>query len=108
MVPCTLGEPEACLLGKIPHLKAHFKCLPESGVFHSQPYVFTMTPGEVRNGRHKTFLYKLRGSQNKTPTRMPAIHLFLPTVKNTFLEEKWEENTDAVTGIFIPWKLCTV
>ena len=39
---------------------------------------------------------------------MPAIHLFLPTVKNTFLEEKWEENTDAVTGIFIPWKLCTV
>lgn len=36
---------------------------------------------------------------------MPAIQLFLPTVKNIFLEEKWEENTAVVTGIFMSWKL---
>lgn len=105
-MPCTLGEPEACLLGKNSPLKGRHKCLPESGVSLPGIRVYDDTRRAVRNGRHKTFLYKLR-VLSKTPTRMPAIQLFLPTIKNIFLEEKWEENTDVVTGIFMSGN-CTV
>lgn len=76
VVPCTLGEPEACLLGRTPHLKADFQCLPESAGSLPAIRVY-MTPGAVRNGRHKTFLYKLRGSQQNS--HMNACYTTFPS-----------------------------
>lgn len=75
-------------------------------MFQCQPHLLKVTAAAARKGRQKAFIKsiaQIEGSQSKTLRRMPAVQPSLPVVNSNiclFLEEKWEENIDAVTGVF--------